>query len=144
MSVALNCYIGFNGNAREAMEFYQSVFGGEIHLDTFGNYAEHGMPVSDGDTDKIMHGYLKGDTGIEIMSSDTPSGSEFDPGQRITLALSGDDKATLGSYWDKLSAEGEVTMPMQTAPWGDSFGMITDKYGVSWMVNISSANTEAA
>ena len=83
-----------------------------------------------------MHAYLKGDNGIELMASDTPSSIEYQDGARITLTLNGDDDALLRGYWDKLADGGTVTMPLDKAPWGDVFGMVTDKFGVCQMVDI--------
>lgn len=134
MPVKLNSYIGFKDNAKEAMEFYKSVFGGELFMDTFENYADN-MPVEEEDKDKIMHAYLKGDNGVELMAADTPKGMEYQEGSRISLALNGDDEATLREYWDKLSEGGEITMPFEKSPWGSTFGMLTDKFGVSWMID---------
>jgi PhnB protein len=137
MAVKLNSYIGFNGEAKSAMEFYKSVFGGEVYSDTFGAFKDKGgMPVADEDTDKIMHAYLKGDHGIELMAADAPTGMLLDSGSQMSLSLSGDDEALLRGYWDKLSEGGQVIMPLDKAPWGDTFGMLTDQFGMKWMVNI--------
>jgi PhnB protein len=135
MTVKLNSYINFNGNAKEAIEFYKSVFGGEVYLDTFEKFADS-MPVDPADKDKVMHAYLKGDNSIELMVSDTPTGMEYHEGARITLTLNGDDDEVLRGYWDKLSKDGTVTLPLEKAPWGDTFGMLVDKFGVNWMVDI--------
>ncbi len=136
MTAKLNSYIHFNGNAREAMEFYKSVFGGEVYSDTFEKYASDAMPVAEEDKDKIMHAFLKGDNGIEIMGSDTPSHMEFQAGARLSLTVNGDDETLLRGYWDRLSEGATVTVPLEKAPWGDTFGMLTDKFGIEWMVNI--------
>lgn len=140
--VKLHSYIGFVDNAKEAMDFYKSVFGGVVYSDTFSSYESEAMPVAEEDKDKIMHAFLQGDNGIELMGADTPRGMERDSGSRITLTLDGDDEALLRQYWDKLAAEGEVTVPLDKSPWGDVFGMLTDKYGVKWMVNVGSAKSE--
>lgn len=138
MSVRLNSYVSFNGNAAEAMGFYKSVFGGEVYSDTFGAFQEKApdMPVDDADRDKVMHAYLKGDNGIELMSADVPAGMAYSEGSRLSLTLNGDDEDLLRGYWDKLAEGGTVDAPLFKAPWGDTFGMLTDKYGVKWMVNI--------
>ena len=136
MIVKLNSYISFKDNAKEAMEFYQSIFGGEIFSDTFESYASSEMPVAEADKQKIMHAYLKGDNGIELMGADTPTGMEYTEGARVTLTLNGDDEETLRGYWDKLAEGGAITVPLDKAPWGDTFGMLTDKFGVYWMVDI--------
>jgi len=137
MTVKLNSYISFKDNTRDAMEFYHSIFGGEVFSDVMGDYDSEEMPVAEADRDKIMHAYLKGDNGIELMASDTPTGMEFTPGGQLSLTLNGDDEALLRSYWDKLSQDGTITVPLEKAPWGDVFGMVTDKFGIAWMVDIS-------
>jgi PhnB protein len=141
MTVKLHSYLGFDGNAKEAIEFYKSVFGGEVFTDTFENYADR-MPAAEADKGKLLHGYLKGDNGIELMIADTPSNAEFTKGSQIALALNGDDEATLRGYWDKLSQGGTIAMPLEKAPWGDIFGMLTDKFGVTWMVDIGPAQSQ--
>lgn len=142
MTVKLNSYISFNGNAKEAVEFYQSVFGGEVYSDTFRSFASEEMPVAEDDLDKIMHAYLKADNGVELMAADTPTGMSFSEGSRVTLTLNGDDEVALRAYWDKLAADGKVTVPLEKAPWGDVFGMVTDKFGVEWMVDIGPVQGE--
>lgn len=135
MAVKLNSYISFNGDGREAADFYSSVFGGELFLDTFEKFADS-MPVDEADKDKVMHAYIKGEHGVELMLSDTPTGMEYHEGMRITLTLNGDDETILRGYWDKLAEGGTVTMPLEKAPWGDIFGTLTDRFGVTWMVDI--------
>ena len=127
----LNPYIGFTDNARQAMEFYQSVFGGTLVLNTFGEYGTEGE-----DADKIMHGQLETDRGYTLMGADTIAGMERDSGSAITISLSGDDGEELRGYWEKLSAGGSVSLPLEKQMWGDEFGQCTDKFGVNWMVNI--------
>jgi PhnB protein len=134
MQTKLNPYISFNGDARQAIEFYQSVFGGKLTLSTFKEFnASHG-PADD---NLIMHSQLEAENGMTLMASDTPSGMEYRPGTNISVSLSGDNEAELTRYFQKLSAGGMVAMPLEKAPWGDSFGMCTDKFGVGWMVNIT-------
>lgn len=136
MSVQLHSYINFDGNAREAMEYYHSIFGGELTANTFGESASEQMPVEPEDMDKIMHAFLKGEGGIELMGSDAPMNMPRDNGSRITLSLSGDDEAVLRAYWDRLSEGGSISVPLDPSPWGDTFGMLTDKFGVGWMIDI--------
>jgi PhnB protein len=131
----LNPYIGFRDQAREAMDLYQSVFGGELVRTTFG---EGGMSDDPAEQDKIMHSQLETPAGFTLMAADTPSSMEAAPLNRgITISLSGDDEAELRGYWDKLADGGSVTMPLEKAPWGDTFGMLTDRFGVAWMVNVA-------
>ena len=133
MATRLNPYISFNGNAQEAMEFYKSAFGGELTLNTFGEYGEPGAPGAD----KIMHAQLETPQGFTLMASDTPPGIEYNPGTNISISLSGDDADQLRGFWSRLSDGGTVTMPLEKQMWGDEFGMCTDRFGVPWMVNIA-------
>ena len=132
----LNPYLNFNGDARQALEFYESVFGGTLTLNTFASFGAQDSP----DADKIMHGQLETDAGYTIMAADTPSDMEYRPMGGFSVSLSGDDGDTLHGYWEKLSAKGTVTMPMAKQVWGDEFGMCIDEFGVSWLVNISEPN----
>lgn len=132
--VQLNAYLNFPGNAREVIEFYQTVLGGDLDLNTFG---ESGMPHDPADADKVMHAQLTADNGMVLMVSDLPPGMEYKPGTNIGLSLSGDDEDTLRGYWDKLVEGGEIVMALEKAPWGDTFGACNDKFGINWMVNIS-------
>jgi PhnB protein len=134
MTVRLNPYLSFRDNARAAMEFYESVFGGELTLNTFADLQGSDDPA---EKDKIMHGMLETDNGLTLMGADTPNSMDFTPGGEFSVSLSGDDETTLRGYWDKLSGGGTVTVPLEKAPWGDSFGMCIDKFGVNWMVNIA-------
>ena len=135
MASRLNPYLNFNGNARQALEFYTSVFGGNLNLSTFAEFGMAEAPVAD----KIMHGQLETDAGYTLMAADTPPGMEFNGMHRFGVSLSGDDADVLRGYFDKLADGGTVTMPMQKQAWGDEFGMVTDKFGVPWLVNIGQA-----
>jgi PhnB protein len=132
MGSILNPYVSFNGDAREAMAFYQSVLGGRLEISTFG---ESGMP--DAPADQIMHAQLTSDAGYTLMASDTPPGMPYQPGQNITISISGDDADRLRGYFEKLSAGGNVVMPLEKQMWGDEFGMFVDKFGIGWMVDIT-------
>ena len=134
MSVQLNPYLSFRDNAREAMEFYRSVFGGELRVNTFKEYNASSDPSED---DLVMHAQLEGDHGVVFMGSDTPQRMDYKPGTNFSMSLSGDDDAVLRGWYQKLADGGTVTMPLEKAMWGDTFGMVVDRYGVTWLVNIS-------
>ncbi|WP_370415618.1 VOC family protein [Streptomyces fradiae] len=134
MASRLNPYISFSGDARQAMEFYRSVLGGDLSLNGYGD----SMPqVPPGYEDKIMHAMLETDSGFTLMAADVPPGMEHKPGNNYAVSLSGDDADELRGYWEKLSAGGNVAVPLEKQMWGDVFGMCTDKFGITWMVNIS-------
>jgi PhnB protein len=134
MSTVLNPYLNFRGQAREAMEFYQSVFGGQLDVTTFGEM--DGMDVSEAESGQVMHSLLVVSDSVRLMGSDVPSKMEGDyPNGQVSL--SGDDKDTLQGWFAGLSEGGTVGMPLDKAPWGDWFGQLTDRFGVSWLVNIS-------
>lgn len=84
-----------------------------------------------------MHSLLETDSGFALMGADNPPGMEYKPGNNFAVSLSGDDADQLRGYWAKLSAGGNVSVPLEKQMWGDVFGMCTDKFGVTWMVNIS-------
>lgn len=134
MVTKLNAYISFKDNARQAMEFYKNVFGGNLRMSTFKEY--HASQDAK-DDDKIMHAELETGNGIVFMASDTPSQMEYRPGTNFSLALSGESEPELRGYFQKLSAGGKIGMPLEKAPWGDTFGMVTDKFGVTWQINIT-------
>ncbi len=134
MQTKLNPYLSFRNNAREAMGFYQTVFGGKLVMNTFKEFHASQDPSED---DKIMHAELETGNGITFMAADTPNGMEYRPGNNFSVSLSGDNEAELKTYFQKLSAGGTVAMPLENAPWGDMFGMCTDRFGVNWMVNIA-------
>lgn len=136
MSVQLNPYLSFRDNAREAMEFYQAVFGGNLTVSTFKEFHASTDPAED---DLVMHAQLEGDHGVVFMASDTPQRMEWKPGSNFSMSLSGDDEAVLGGWFDRLADGGTVTMPLNDAPWGDKFGMCVDRFGVNWLVNVSKA-----
>ena len=133
MTSRLNPYFHFNGNARQALQFYQSVFGGELNLNTFADFGAR----DSADADRIMHGQLETDAGYTIMAADVPSSMEYHAVAGCSVSLSGDDGDALRGYWEKLAAGGTITMPMQKQSWGDEFGMCVDQFGVPWLVNIS-------
>ena len=135
MSIHTTTHLNFHGEARAALAFYQSVFGGDLTVSTFGEFPDMGVP--DDELGHVMHGQLTTPGGLTIMAADTPShmGYEAPSGAAITISLSGDDDAELDRYWAGLSADGTVVLPFEVAPWGDRFGMLKDRFGVDWMLN---------
>jgi len=138
MTVRLNPYLSFRDNAREAMSFYQSVFGGELNVSTFADFDASADPT---EQYKIMHAQLETPDGLVLMGADTPEGMEYRAQAGVSVSLSGDEEARLRGYWERLSEGGSVTMPFEKAPWGDTFGMCVDRFGTSWQVNVAGQST---
>jgi len=133
----MNPYINFDTSAEEVLNFYKQVFGGEVKISRYGDMpASPNMPVAEDQKSLVMHGVLES-ADFQLMVSDAAPMGGTKPGTNISLSLSGDDEATLTKYFDGLSAGGTVTQPLEKAPWGDTFGMLTDKFGIAWLVNIS-------
>ncbi|KAA1419861.1 VOC family protein [Mumia zhuanghuii] len=135
MTTRLNPYLSFKDEARQAMEFYAAVLGGDLRVSTFGEYDATSDPAR---SDGVMHAQLEAPGGLVLMGADTPP-EMGEPTTNGTVSLSGEDEAELRGYWDGLADGAQITVPLEQAPWGDSFGMLVDKFGVSWMVNIAGA-----
>lgn len=133
MAVTLNPYLNFAGTTREAMTFYQSVLGGDLAMNTFGEYGAEGAAA-----EGIMHAQLTTDAGLTLMASDLPPGQEdsFTAGNMMACSLSGDGDQ-LRAYWAGLADGATITMPLEKQMWGDEFGMLVDRFGTPWMVNIA-------
>lgn len=138
MQTKLNPYLNFRDSARQAMEFYRSVFGGKLDIRTFKEFRASRNPDED---DKIMHSVLEAENGITFMAADTSEGMEYRPGTNMNMLLRGDNEKELTQYFHTLSAGGTIRQPLAKTPWGDRFGMLTDKFGVEWIVNITGKKT---
>jgi len=134
MAITLNAYLGFKDAARAAMEFYKSVFGGKLTISTFKELHASKDPSED---NLVMHSDLEGEDGVRFMASDTPNRMEYRPGTNFSMSLSGTDEKKLTGFFNKLAAGGKVTQPLTKATWGDTFGMLVDKFGVTWLVNVA-------
>jgi len=137
--IALNPYLFFDGNCKEAMEFYKDLFGGELTTQTMGEVPDDAMPPGmnkEEIKDQIMHARLEGGD-VTLMGSDSQKASPKTA--KVELSLSGSDERHLREIFDKLGQGGKATMPLEKQFWGDTFGMVTDKFGVDWMVNIEAA-----
>jgi PhnB protein len=136
MSTVLNPYINFRGTAREAMEFYRSVFGGELQISTFAEYHAGQDPSED---QLVMHSRLITTAGYVLMGSDAPERQPLTVGNNVSMSLGGEERDELQGYWDRLSDGATILVPLAPSPWGDSFGMLTDRFGVNWLVNIAAS-----
>lgn len=130
MVTRLNPYLNFDGNAREALNFYHAALGGTLEFMTFN---EGGMGDDPAVAELIMHGALVSEAGLTLFAADTPPGMEKPVmGTAVTVSFTSDD-ADLRPYWDKLSDGGRIDMPFEVAPWGDRYGAFSDRFGVPWM-----------
>lgn len=125
-------YLFFNGNCREAMNFYQQCFAGELKLMTYGDAPEEANDKK-ADKNEIMHSTLKNDS-LTLMASDWPGG-KANPGNNVHLNIDCVSKSEIETLFNKLSQEGKVIQPLADTFWGAHFGMLIDKYGIHWMLN---------
>lgn len=134
---AVNPYLNFSGNCEEVFEFYKSIFGGEFAtVMRFKETPAEVMEVPASEAEKIMHMALPLGQGTILMGSDVPQAmGAVTPGDNFAMVISADSEAEATTLFNKLSAGGQVTMPLEKAFWGDYFGMCTDKFGVQWMVS---------
>ena len=141
MAISLNPYLGFRDNAREAMDFYHSVFGGDLRVSTFKDFQASEDPAEE---DLVMHSQLSTPDGLMLMAADTPNRMPYNPGDNFSVSLSGggEDDARLREYWSRLSEGGQTLEPLEVAPWGDAFGMLKDRFGTTWLVNIAGAQQQ--
>ena len=133
----LTAYISFNGNTEEAFNFYKSALNGTIvNVQRFGD-SPHGAQMSESDKNKIMHIALEAPNDVKLMGNDYIdfSGEPYRAGNNFSLSLHPDSEALANELFNSLSVGGTVMVPMSKAPWGDYFGMFTDKFGMKWMIN---------
>jgi PhnB protein len=134
MDSQLTPYLTFNGKAAEAMKFYRSVLGGKLTMQTF---AEAKMAHTPAEKDLIVHAVLKNE-GLTFMASDAMLSRQAKFGDNVHMSISGSDSARLTKIFNGLAAGGKVDMPLAKQFWGDTFGQLTDKFGIQWMVNVTS------
>ncbi len=137
----VNLYLTFNGNCREAFEFYKTAFGGDFsYLGTFEDMppSEDHPSLPDSEKDKIMHVSLPISDETALMGSDTSTafGPPVKAGNNFSISINTDSKEEADDLFEKLSEGGKVTMPLEKTFWSPYFGMFTDKFGVNWMVNV--------
>ncbi|GAB4519214.1 MAG: VOC family protein [Anaerolineae bacterium] len=148
MAVNTVTHLNFRGNARQALEFYHSVFGGNLVIAT---YADFGVPKDTPDADKVVWGQVAADNGFQVMAYDVPSIGQSpqltipvtrrEHGMTITqeaffISLRGESVNEIGVLWEKLSAGAAVIEPIAQSPWAQLFGMLTDRFGVTWVVDV--------
>lgn len=143
----INVYLNFDGNCKEAFEFYKSVFGGEFsYITTFGEMPpQEGMPpLSEAEKNNIMHVSLPISTETVLMGSDQGGewAKDLKVGNNFSISINTDSIIESDRLFTDLSKGGKVSMPMEKTFWGDYFGMLTDKFGINWMVNYALKESE--
>ena len=132
MATTLVPYLNFDGNTAEAMRYYQSIFGGQLTIATFADFGLTDMPP-----DGTMHAQLVAEQ-FTVMASDARREDVATwQGTRVYLAFMSDETDLLTRWFDKLAIDGRVDQPLATQVWGDTYGQVTDKFGMEWMFNIS-------
>ena len=127
----LTPYLAFNGNCREAMEFYKTVFGGELNVQTFGEAPEN---AAEKDKARVMHAQLSSGN-FMLMASDGMPDRPVTFGDSVSLSVHTQSKDETDTLFNKLSEGGTVTMPLENTFWGAYFGMLIDKFGIHWLFN---------
>lgn len=136
MSIVLNPYLHFRGEAREAMEYYRGALGGELEVATYGDLR---AAQDASETDLVLHAKLTTASGLVLMGADRPERLPYTRGDNVSVSLGGEERAELQGYWDGLAARSTVLQPLTVSPWGDRFGMLLDPYGITWLVNIAAS-----
>jgi PhnB protein len=135
MSVKAVTHINLRGTAREALEFYQSVFGGQLALIS---YKDAGNVQDSSDADHIMWGQVDSDNGFRVMAYDVPVGTPWNQGENgYFVSLRGDAAEEIAAHWKKLSKGSTIVRPLEPAQWSPLYGMLKDKFGVVWVLDVA-------
>lgn len=137
MSITTTTHLNFRGDARAALEFYQSVFGGDLAAIS---YAEAHSITEQSEADQIMWGQVLSPAGFHVMAYDVPSHTAYDQGTiPVFVSVRGVDADEITAYWEKLIAGGTVVVPLAPAAWAPLYGMVRDRFGVTWVLDIQAA-----
>jgi len=135
MSLQTTTHLNFRGEAREALEFYQSVFGGDLVTVT---YAEASAVQDPGEAEQIMWGQVAAPNGFRVMAYDVPAGRAWNRGEApFFVSVRTDDAAELEPYWARLVEGSVVVVDLGPAPWAPLYGMLTDRFGVTWVLDVA-------
>ncbi len=136
MSVKVVPHLNFRGDARAALEFYQSVFGGDMAIVTYENAGNVQDPS---EADQVMWGQVAADSGFRVMAYDVPSRMPWDLGENpFFVSLRGDTTEEITVYWAKLSDGATILQPLASAQWAPLYGMLKDRFGITWVVDVVS------
>ena len=133
MTTRLNPYLGFGDNARQAIEFYRSVFGGELTLVSYGDAGVPDVPA-----EQIMWGQVQGDEGFHLMAYDVPANLPWDQGvNSFFVSVRGKSAEEITTYWKGLAEGATVVQDLGPAGWAPLYGMLKDRFGVVWVLDVS-------
>jgi PhnB protein len=136
MSVHVVTHLNFRGSARQALEFYQTVFGGDVAIVTYKDAGNVRVPS---DADQVMWGQVAADNGFRVMAYDTPAGTPWDQGENaFFVSLRGETSQEITEYWEKLSHGATIVQALEPAQWAPLYGMLKDRFGVVWVVDVVS------
>ncbi|NBF00463.1 VOC family protein [Nonomuraea sp. KC401] len=139
MTVKSAAHLNFRGDARAALEFYRSVFGGGLAVVT---YRDAGNVQDAADADRVMWGQVLADDGFHVMAYDVPSHLPYDQGENsFFLSLRGETTQEITAYWERLSEGADVVRPLEPAQWSALYGMLKDRFGVVWVVDVAADGT---
>ncbi|MDT0318600.1 VOC family protein [Streptomyces millisiae] len=138
MSIATTTHLNFRGDARAALDFYHSVFGGRAVAVT---QRDAGNVQHQDEAEWVMWGEVVGDNGFHVMAYDVPSRLPYHPGENtVFVSVRGDDPAEIAELWGKLTVGSTVVRPLEPAPWAPLYGMLRDPFGVTWVLDLAFPN----
>lgn len=134
MAVTTTTHLNFRGDAREALEFYRTVFGGELAAVT---YKDAGAVQEEAEADQVMWGQVLADGGFHVMAYDVPSRMPYEPGENaVFVSVRGETVEEITGYWDGLADRATVVVPLGPARWAPAYGMLKDRFGVVWVLDV--------
>ena len=141
MAISTTTHLNFRGDARAALEFYRSVFGGRLTAIAYGDF---GMPTELPDADKIVFGQVTSENGFRIMAYDVPARLSWNPGEiPMFVSLRGNEVEEITGYWQKLAADATILQPLAPAGWSPLYGMLRDRFGITWVLDVEVAYASA-
>ncbi|MEU0135641.1 VOC family protein [Streptomyces sp. NPDC006296] len=137
MSVTTTTHLNFRGDARAALDHYRSVFGGRVTAVTYKDLGG-ARNENENEADWLVWGEVVGDNGFHVMAYDVPSALSWDRGSRpFFVSVRGDDTDEISLLWQKLSEGSTVVEPLAASPWAPLYGMLTDRFGVTWVLDVA-------
>ncbi|WP_055048390.1 VOC family protein [Devosia sp. A16] len=141
MTIKTTTHLNFRGNARSVLDFYQSVFGGK---QTIVSYRDAGAVQNPDEAEQVMWGQVAADNGFRIMAYDVPSRLDWNPGEiPVFVSVRGNDAEEVAGYWQKLAADARILQPLAPAGWSPLYGMLRDRYGITWVLDVEVAYASA-